>query len=130
AMASTGINNGCPPELMVQLCAEIGAHPHFVTPHLAIDPATDYIAKLASFCRTNGPSWMIARFEGPNQLWNNAGGFYQTRYAKAKAAAYGWGPDYDNWYGKVMSVLGQIVGAAYGGDRNKYQVLCGELTLP
>jgi hypothetical protein len=129
AMASTGINNGCPPELMVQLCAEIGAHPHFVTPHLAIDAATDYIANLASFCRANGPSWMIPRFEGPNELWNNAGGFYQTSYAKAKAAAYGWGPDYDNWYGKVMSVLGQIVSAAYAGDRNKYQVLCGVQTV-
>jgi hypothetical protein len=72
---------------------------------------------------------MIARFEGPNELWNNAGGFYQTSYAKAKAAAYGWGPDYDNWYGKVMSVLGQIVGATYAGDRNKYQVLCGVQTV-
>jgi len=126
---SAGLANGCPPELMVQLCAEIGAHPYFVTPPLAIDPATDYMPSLASFCRANGPSWMIPRFEGPNELWNNSGGFYQTGYANAKAAAYGWGNDYDNWYGKIMSVLGQAVSAVYGGDRSKYQVLCGVQTV-
>lgn len=125
---SAGIDSGCPPELMVQLCAEIGAHPHFVTPMLAIDPATDYMPNLASYCRTNGPAWMIPRFEGPNELWNFAYGFMPTSYAVAKAGAYGWGADYHNWYGKALSVLGQIVGIAYGLDRGKYQVLCGVQT--
>jgi hypothetical protein len=128
ALGSIGLNNGCPPELMVQLCAEVGAHPYFVTPPLAIDPATDYMPSLAAYCRANGPSWMVPRFEGPNELWNNAGGFYQTGYANAKSAAYGWGQDYHNWYGKVMSVLGQAVSQIYGGDRTKYQVLCGVQT--
>ncbi len=76
---------------------------------LAIDPATDFMPSLAQFCRDNGPSWMVPRFEGPNELWNNAGGFYQTGYANAKATAYGWGADFHNWYGKVLSVLGQAV---------------------
>ncbi|WP_154070993.1 hypothetical protein [Bradyrhizobium lablabi] len=125
ALGSVGISNGCPPEIMVQLCAEIGAHPYFVAPPLSVDPATDYIPSLASYCRANAPAWMIPRFEGPNELWNNGGGFYQTSYAVSKATAYGWGADYDNWYGKVMSVIGQAVSAAYGGDRTKYQVLCG-----
>ena len=125
AMGGMGLNNGCPPELMVQLCAQVGAHPHFVTPPLAIDPATDFIPSLAAYCRANGPSWMIPRFEGPNECWNAAAGFYQTYYAMAKATAYGWGSDINNWYGKVMSVLGQAVSTAYGGDRTKYQVLCG-----
>jgi hypothetical protein len=128
AFGSTGLTNGCPPELMIRLCAEVGAHPHFVTPPLAIDPATDYMPCLAEYCRANAPSWMIPRFEGPNELWNNAGGFFQTGYANAKAIAYGWGPDFHNWYGKAMSVLGQIVHSAYGGDRAKYQVLCGVQT--
>lgn len=128
AKGSCGLDNGCPPELMVRLCAEIGAHPYFVTPALAIDPATDYIPSLAAYCRANGPSWMIPRFEGPNETWNSAGGFYSTGYANAKSAAYGWGADVHNWYGKVMSVLGQAVSSAYGGDRTKYQVLCGVQT--
>ena len=129
AVGSKGIENGCPPELMVRLCAEVGAHPYFVTPPFAIDPATDYIPGLASCCRDNGPSWMIPRFEGPNECWNSAPGSYPTGYANAKAMAYGWGADFHNWYGKVMSVLGQAVSAAYGNDRKKYQVLCGVQTV-
>lgn len=128
AIGSAGLDNGCPPELMVRLCAEVGAHPHFVTPPLAIDPATDYMPSLAAYCRANGPSWMIPRFEGPNELWNSAGGFYQTGYANAKATAYGWGADFHNWYGKAVSVLGQAVSSVYAGDRTKYQVLCGVQT--
>ncbi len=128
AVGSCGINSGCPPELMIRLCAEVGAHPHFVTPVLAIDPATDYMPSLAAYCRDNAPSWMIPRFEGPNELWNYGAGFYQTSYAASKATAYGWGADFNNWYGKAMSVLGQAVSSVYSGDRTKYQVLCGVQT--
>jgi hypothetical protein len=128
ASNSTGLNNGVPPELMVRLCAEIGAHPYFVTPPLAIDPATDFIPSLAAYCRDNGPSWMIPRFEGPNETWNYGAGFYSTQYAVAKATAYGWGADYHNWYGKAMSVLGQAVSQVYGNNRAKYQVICGVQT--
>jgi hypothetical protein len=128
-LGSTGLINGCPPELMVRLCAEVGAHPYFVTPHLAIDPATDYIPNLAGYCRSYGPPWMVPRFEGPNELWNTAPRFYQTGYANAKAKAYGWEADHHNWYGKIMSVLGQAVSIAYGDDRTKYQVLCGVQTV-
>src|SRR5207248_252268 len=94
-----------------------------------IDPATDYMPSLAAYCRANGPAWMIPRFEGPNELWNTASGFNQTGYAAAKAVAYGWGSDTHNWYGKAMSVLGQIVSTAYSGDRTRYQVLCGVQTV-
>lgn len=125
ARGSVGLDNGCPPELMVRLCAEVGAHPYFVTPALAIDPATDFMPSLAAYCRANGPAWMIPRFEGPNELWNSAAGFYSTYYARAKSVAYGWGDEFQNWYGKAVSVLGQIVSTAYNGDRTKYQVLCG-----
>lgn len=128
AYGRQGLINGCPPELMVQLCALVGAHPHFVTPHLAIDPATDYMPKLAEYCRNAGPAWMIPRFEGPNELWNTAPGFFQTGYARAKATAYGWNGDFNNWYGKAMSVLGQAISTVYRDDRTKYQVLCGVQT--
>jgi hypothetical protein len=128
AVGSSGLNSGCPPELMMRLCAEVGAHPHFVTPPLAIDPATDYMPRLATYCRDNAPPWMMPRFEGPNELWNFGAGFYQTGYASAKATAYGWGADFHNWYGKAMSVLGQAASSVYAGDRTRYQVLCGVQT--
>jgi hypothetical protein len=128
AFGSTGITNGCPPKLMVRLCAEVGAHPHFIAPMLAVDPLTDYIPSLAALCRSEAPSWMVPRFEGPNELWNVAAGFLGSAHASAKAEAYGWGPDLHNWYGKVMSVLGQAVSSVYDGDRRAYQVLCAVQT--
>jgi hypothetical protein len=130
AFGNIGIDSGCPPELMVRLCAEVGAHPYFVTPALAIDPATDYMPSLAQYCRDNGPPWMIPRFEGPNETWNYAGGFHSTYYGDAKGLAYGWGASaHHDWYGKVMSVLGQIVSNVFAADRKRYQVLCGVQTV-
>lgn len=128
AFGSSGLVNGCPPELMVRLCAQVGAYPYFVTPAFASDPLTDFMPGLAAYCRAHAPAWMVPRFEGPNELWNAAAGFLQTGYAQAKATAYGWGLDHHNWYGKVMSVLGQAVSAVYGGDRRLYQVVCGVQT--
>jgi hypothetical protein len=133
-VASQGIVNYVPPELMVQLCSEVRAHPYFITPPLAIDPVSDYMPSLAAYCQANGPSWMIPRFEGCNELWNTASGFYQTEYAMSKATANGWGPDFHNWYGKVISVLGQAVAQVYGisqanvTTQTKYQLLCGVQT--
>jgi hypothetical protein len=128
ALGSAGLNSGCPPELLVRLCAEVGAHPYFVTPHLSIDPITDYMPSLVAYCRDHGPAWMVPRFEGPNEAWNYAADFYATHHAAAKAKAYGWGADVHNWYGKAMSVLGQAVSIAYNDDRSRYQVLCGVQT--
>lgn len=125
-----GINNGVPPELMVQLAAETGCHPYFTTPYLAIDPATDYMSSLAAYCRDNGPAWMIPRFEGTNETWNNAAGFFATRYSWNKALVH-WGANQDqnNWFGKTMSVLGQGISEVYSNDRTKYQVIAGVQTV-
>lgn len=126
---SMGLPSGVPPELMVQLCAEVGAHPYFVTPVYAADPFTDYMPSLATYCKNNGPSWMIPRFEGPNETWNS--GFPSTNYGNNKATAYSWGADYINWYGKVLSVLGQACATVYGiGNLGKtYHVICGIQTV-
>jgi hypothetical protein len=75
--------NGCPPEICVQLCAELGAHPYFAAPFLAADPVSDFMTSLAAYCRDNGPAWMIPRFEGPNETWNGQTPFYATQYAKS-----------------------------------------------
>lgn len=128
ATGESGLSAGVPPEICVQLCAEMGAHPWFVLPVLAADPLTDFAASLATYIRDNGPVWMIPRFEGCNELWNTAAGFNQTIYAMAKATTYGWGPDAHNWMGKVMSVMGQAVSKIYSNDRARYQVICGVQT--
>ena len=129
ATGEVGLSAGVPPEICVQLCAEMGAHPYFVLPALAADPLTDFAASLATYIRDSGPAWMIPRFEGCNELWNFAAGFNQTGYAVAKANAYGWGADVHNWMGKVMSVLGQAVSTVYSNNRNRYQVICGVQTV-
>lgn len=121
-----GIDNGVPPELCVQLCAEVGAHPHFIMPMLAADPATDYMTSLAAYCRDNAPSWMVPRFEGCNELWNTL--FYQTGYATAKSAILWAGGTFHHWQGKTISVLGQGISTVYSADRTRYQLLCGVQT--
>jgi hypothetical protein len=124
-----GVRSGVPPEIMVQLCAEMGAHPWFCAPYLACSPMTDWFTQLATYCRDNGPSWMVPRFEGVNELWNSALGFYGTPYANAVGVAYGWGAgDYHNWYGRVISTIGQDISAVYSDDRTRYRMICGVQT--
>jgi hypothetical protein len=127
---SMGLANCVPPEIMVALCAEIGAHPHFCAPYLACDPMTDWHTQLAAFVKTNGPRWMKPRFEPPNECWNLSYGFFATRYAWNKSPAH-WGPSYSltnhDWYGKVVSTIGQAINAVFGGTPNtqsNYAVVC------
>jgi hypothetical protein len=113
ALNSKGLINGAPLDVMFRLAAEIGAHPWWNQPPLAADPATDFMTATATYNLNNAPAWMMPRFEGPNELWNNHGGFNQTIYATNKALAYGW-TDYNDWYGKTCSVMGQNIAAVYG----------------
>jgi hypothetical protein len=114
---SSGIVNGVPYEVQLALCAKIRAHCWWVTPILAADPVTDFMPSLMKYVKDNKPSWMIPRFEGPNELWN--GPFPATGYATAKAAAYAaiypaWTSSYHEWYGKALSTLGQAAATIYG----------------
>lgn len=124
---SQGIESGCPPEIMLQLCNELGMHPWFPTPYLAAasptNTANDFMSNLATYCKNNGASWMVPRFEGPNETWNTQ--FYQTQYANNKSNALWGASSINNWYGMVVSLLGQIVSGIYSADRTKYQVICG-----
>jgi hypothetical protein len=126
ADGNQALSNGVPPEMMLTIATKLGAHPYINTPYLAADPLTDYMPSLATYLRDTAPSWMIPRFEGTNETWNSAAGFYATRYGWNKAFAY-WGVsnDNDNWYGKEISLLGQAISAVYSGNRARYQVLAG-----
>lgn len=87
-LLSVGLRNGAPYETMMRLCIRAGAHPYFVGHQFAADAATDFTPSLASYCRAASPSWMIPRFEGPNETWNTAGGFRQTTYAQNKQSIF------------------------------------------
>ena len=133
---TVGLHGVVPPELCVRLCKEVGAHPYFVSPPYCLDTACDYMAELAQYIKTyaaaNAP-WMIPRFEGPNELWNFGAGFYQTGFADAKSKV-NWagspGVSFQDWYGKALANLGQMVSQVYGAGNlgTTYQVLCGVQT--
>jgi hypothetical protein len=129
---SVGINNVVPPELMFQLCKEVGAHPWFISPPFSLDPATDYMAELAYYGKNYAAAnatWMKPRYEPPNELWNSGAGFYQTSYANKKAPANWSGANYHDWYGKALANLGQICAQVYGGGLGTtYEVVCGVQT--
>jgi hypothetical protein len=128
-----GVTNGVPPELCFRLCDEVGAHPWFCAPYLAVDcgsgqlpTTTDYMSQLAKYCRDHQPSWMTPFYETPNETWNSAAGFYATRYAwnkQRKRSGVQW--DDSQWVGTVGSLIGQAVSAVYGNDRTKYRMVIG-----
>lgn len=119
-----GIINGVPPSVMLQFCKEVGAHCWFVTPFMAADPMTNWASSLASYMRANKPPWMKVRVEGVNELWNSGAAFLGTRYAWNKAFIH-WGTSFDvnNWYGKIISTIGQDVQTTFASDTTQYDVM-------
>lgn len=128
ASGNSALQNGVPPEVMLTVATKVGAHPWVSTPYLAGDPLTDYMPSLAIYFRDNGPPWMIPRYEGTNELWNTAFGFYGSTYAASMSLAYWGSTDRNNWYGKEISLLGQAISNVYSGNRSRYQVIAGVQT--
>lgn len=133
AFGDYGLANGVPPEIMVQLCGEMGAHPYFISPINCLDPVPtgDYMSGLAAYCLNNAPSWMIPRYECSNETWNSS--FPQTSYGDAKARQYGWNSTLD-FYGKAASLLGQTISGVYGSPAalvraNYYHFILGLQTV-
>ena len=127
----SGINSGVPIEIMVQLCNKMGAHPWFVMPYMALDPMTDYVPQLAAYLKNNLGPGLIPRIEGPNEQWN--GQFAAENYSQYKGILH-WqlntgGSSSDNWYGKILSTIGQAVKNVYGSvNGNICQVIGGVQT--
>jgi hypothetical protein len=129
ADGNIGIRGNVPPEICLKLCTLIGAHPYFVSGYLMLDPMTDYMPSLMTYCQNNAPSWMIPRFEAYNENWNNV--TPGSNYAQFKAFA-NWGVQEfpaHNWVGKTCSTLGQAAANVWsGGKGTKYHVLVGVQT--
>jgi hypothetical protein len=107
----------------------MNAHPWLHVPAYALDPKTDFATQLATYCKANLNSGLVPRFEDVDEVWNVAAGFIGARYGANKANAH-WGTtnDWHNWYGKVVSTMGQDVSAVYSADRSRYQIICGVQT--
>jgi hypothetical protein len=113
-------------EVCLKLCIEMGMHPHFSIPAWALDPATNYVQSLATYVKSNAPSWMVPYFEPGNEVWNTATTI--TTLVSYHAFQYrGNNFDWDNWYGKVLSTTGQDLAAIFGIGNlgTTYEVLCG-----
>ncbi len=90
--ASYFLENAVPPEIFMRLCKEVGAHPWWNMPMLASDPLTDYITELAQYNIDYSESWMIPRYEGPNETWNtSSNAFNNGTYANQKQLVWNGG---------------------------------------
>lgn len=127
-----GLNGGWPVSVILKLCKEVGAHPWFCIPHMALDPLSDYTTELATACKAftdnpaNSSSWMIPRYEPSNEIWNTLGGFYQTRYAwsiEDKHIGSNGNQDEHNWYGRAAAKVFKAISVVYGNDRTKYRTV-------
>lgn len=121
--------NGIPPEIMVKMCNEVGAHLWIPQPYLAADPISDYMTQFANYWKANALPGLKFKAEGPNEEWNSATGFYATRYGWAREVARGYGNFGSHpWYGRIMVDLGAAITRVFDGDRTKYDVVCGVQT--
>ena len=121
-----GLSNGVPPEICIALCNKVNMSPWFHIPHLAMDPQTDYASSLATLCQSTLNPGLVPVFECGNEVWNT--GFASTAYAIRKGIAL-WSIPLANgnpheWYGKVVSTIGQTISSVYSADRTKYRMVC------
>jgi hypothetical protein len=139
SLGTSFFTSGWPPELFLELCNEVGAHPWFTTPEFVVDTSagiTNYATSLFAFVHTNSPSWMIPRFEiTPNEFWNNVfpATSLQTGHAVVYAGNAGWSQNSGTMQiaGKIASVMGQALHNEYGVtlDGTKYQASVGVQTF-
>jgi hypothetical protein len=126
------MRNLVPIEAIVALSNLVGAHPWLHVNYLALDPLTDYATELATYCKNNLDAGLIPRFEPSNEVWNSAPGFNATRYAWAKATARWPASSFDvgNWYGMVVSTMGEAIETVYNNDRTKYWMVNATQATP
>jgi hypothetical protein len=131
-----GILSGCPPEVFIDACAELGAHPYIIAPFQSVEvganvhSVTDFMPSWVAYIRDTYP-WMKPIIEPPNEVWNKgSNAFRASVYAEAVSWAR-WGitaSAIHEAYGKWTSTLGQAVAALFGNDRSRYSMLCAVQT--
>jgi hypothetical protein len=124
-----GLVSGVPPELMVELCNEIGAHFWMHIPGFAADNPANWATPFATYVKANLHPSLTAKYEVVNEIWNNREGFPFTSYFSAKGVVR-WGASpggdaYHNYYGYTLSINGEAISTVYSDDRSRYDVTCG-----
>lgn len=113
-----------PPEVFVELNAELKTQPFIELLTLSLDPMTDWVKSLAQYLRANAPN-MVPIFE-LNEPWNCAA-VYPASYASAKSRVYisqdsarvngqycSSGGNAPGWVGKIISTTGQDLNSVFG----------------
>lgn len=125
-----GLLGGVPPEVMIDLCNQIGAHGHFVCPGLACDTPSDYMQEFAEYAAATLEEGLQFRVEqGPNEFWNIS--FMPTQVGQQIATVRYGGSDtgrINDLYGRYGALIGNLVSTAFGGDTSRYAILCGVQT--
>ena len=119
-----GLDCGVPPEVFIEISAELKTQPFIELLTLALDPMTDWVKSHAQYIRANAPN-MVPVFE-LNEPWN-CSGVYPASYASAKSRVYisqdsawvsgsycGKGGNFNDWVGKVMSTTDQDLYSVFG----------------
>jgi hypothetical protein len=123
--SDAGIVVGTPPEVLLDICERIGAHPWFTSGAYDLDPMTNYTKQLATYMKANAPAWMVPRYEVyPNESWNNNP---FTAYERYKAIA-NWGggsAGTGDETGKMASTVGQDLASVYGTVGTGYVATAG-----
>lgn len=120
-----------PYSMMAKICTRFGAHCHFTLPALAADRGTSAIQAACEEVQANLGPGLVAYPEIGNEIWNGNRGFFNTQYA-IKWHNQRFGKNYtvaDAGYGYMMAVAAPIIHAAFGGDRNRYQLSAGLKTF-
>lgn len=126
---NVGIQNGAPRSVMLKLVNLLGLHPWDNVPYLA-DPFT-FANDMASFWRDGLHYGLIPRIEWANEIWGGGRpGFNGTTWCINVAAIWwpGQANDQNNCYGKMASLSGQGVSAAFNNDRSRYVFVAGVMT--
>lgn len=131
----TGMNCLVPPEVFIEINAELGTTPWFNVPPYALDAMTDWITQEQTYLKSVYTPPLKPRIEPANEIWNSAAGvndcYFLTNLSSnwvAKDTAWtnsAFCGNSGNTYGelgKIMSTVGQDLNVVYGAGNYELSV--------
>ena len=125
-VGNAGISNGVPPQIILQLCNEIGSHCWINAPYLSLDPDQGYVTALAQLAQQVLQFGIKLIIEPPDETWNSV--YPWTNYARLKSTVNWNANDVNQEYGMWLAEIGKDVSSVYDGDTTKYSVVGCEWT--
>lgn len=123
------MNCGVPPEVFIEINAELKTTPYHVEPILSLDAMTDWTTQYATYQKAAYTPPLPPRFEPTNEPWNSAAGPYVCPYLSAKSTIWinqdtnhvwangfvcGSTGNINSEQGKIISTVGQDLLSVYG----------------